>query len=246
MNYQGSKLKQSKLILPIILADRHPEQPYVEPFVGGFNMIDKVEGYRVANDKHPYLIALFKSILDGWIPPEYTSENQYDLIKNNKEAYEPCLVGFVGFCCSYGGKWFGGYARGKNAAGEHRNHGAEGKRRLLKQKSSLSGVKIFNKDYLDLKVPDHSIVYCDPPYRGTTPYGWAQLSVEYSVFWDWCRQKSKDGCTIFVSENEAPEDFACVWEKEVPNTMALGTIGQVRYDRLFTLKKRTFTIKVKR
>lgn len=44
MKYMGSKRRVAKYILPIMLAERKPDQWWVEPFVGGGNMIDKVEG----------------------------------------------------------------------------------------------------------------------------------------------------------------------------------------------------------
>ena len=46
----GSKNRHAKDLLPIILKNRRDDQWYVEPFVGGFNMIDKVPGLRLAND----------------------------------------------------------------------------------------------------------------------------------------------------------------------------------------------------
>lgn len=69
MKYMGSKNRIAKHILPIILQDRKDGQWYVEPFVGGANMIDKVEGNRIGNDIHSYLIALHKAIQLGWKPP---------------------------------------------------------------------------------------------------------------------------------------------------------------------------------
>ena len=50
MKYMGSKARIAKYILPIILKDRKPDQWYVEPFVGGCNTIDKVEGLRLGSD----------------------------------------------------------------------------------------------------------------------------------------------------------------------------------------------------
>ena len=58
MQYMGSKDRIAKHILPIMLAERKPDQWWVEPFVGGANMIDKVEGNRIGNDSHEFLIAL--------------------------------------------------------------------------------------------------------------------------------------------------------------------------------------------
>ena len=56
MQYMGSKNRIAKEILPIILKNKTEEQVYVEPFCGGCNMIDKVEGKRIANDYNEYLI----------------------------------------------------------------------------------------------------------------------------------------------------------------------------------------------
>jgi DNA adenine methylase len=47
MKYMESKNRIAKYILPIMLAERDPEQWWVEPFVGGANMIDKVQGKRM-------------------------------------------------------------------------------------------------------------------------------------------------------------------------------------------------------
>lgn len=65
MKYMGSKRRIVKEILPIILKDRKPDQYYVEPFVGGGNVIEKVTGNRIAGDNNRYLIALFKKMQEG-------------------------------------------------------------------------------------------------------------------------------------------------------------------------------------
>ena len=43
MVYMGSKNRIAKELIPIITKDLKPNQWYVEPFVGGANMIDKIE-----------------------------------------------------------------------------------------------------------------------------------------------------------------------------------------------------------
>ena len=50
VKYMGSKSRHAKDILPIILKYRKKDQWYVEPFVGGGNMIDKVNGNRMGAD----------------------------------------------------------------------------------------------------------------------------------------------------------------------------------------------------
>ena len=84
----------------------------------------------------------------------------------------------------------------------------------MKQSPLLQGVILVNEGYLDLKIPDNSIIYCDPPYQGT--YGYKN-KIEHAVFWQWVRTKSKEGNTVFVSEYNAPDDFECIWEKEIRN-----------------------------
>ena len=60
MKYMGSKTRIANEILPIILKNRKPYQYYVEPFCGGCNIIDKVDGNRIASDKNHYLIEMWK------------------------------------------------------------------------------------------------------------------------------------------------------------------------------------------
>ena len=108
MQYMGSKNRIAKHILPIMLSERKPDQWWIEPFVGGANMIDKVIGNRMGNDTHEYLIALLTAIRDGYIPPTDISKELYYAIKAEPQAYPKELVGFVGFLCSFGGKWWGG------------------------------------------------------------------------------------------------------------------------------------------
>jgi len=52
----GSKNRIAKHILPIMLAERKPNQWWVEPFVGGANMIDKVGGNRIGADNNKLVL----------------------------------------------------------------------------------------------------------------------------------------------------------------------------------------------
>lgn len=70
MKYMGSKNRIAKHILPIILRDRRVDQYYVELFVGGANMIDKVTGPRLAGELNKYVLALLQKVADGWLPPQ--------------------------------------------------------------------------------------------------------------------------------------------------------------------------------
>lgn len=232
MKYMGSKNRHAKELLPIILRDRKPDQWYVEPFVGGFNLIDKVDGQRLANDSNAYLIELFRAIQDGWQPPTNINEEQYQHVRLNKDLYPRYLVGFIGFGCSYSGKWFGGYARGNANSGQPRNYCLESRVNILKQYDGLQGIVIENKSYLDLEIPFNSIVYCDPPYANTTKY---KDNFDHDKFWAWATDLSQQGHQVFVSEYNAPSNFKSVWSKMVNNTLVQNTGSKQGVERLFTI-----------
>lgn len=207
MKYMGSKARFAKHLLPIILKDRKPKQSYIEPFAGGMNMIDKVDGIRIANDQHEELMAMWQALIyDKWDPPKSVSEDEYKVIKYNQDNYPKHLVAYVGFN-SFGGKWFAGYRRDKQGK---RDYWAEHYRNITKQVPNLEGVILSCKSYTELEIPNNSIVYCDPPYASTTKY---RDGFDHEQFWEWCRQQSKAGHHVFISEYNAPEDFKCIWEK---------------------------------
>lgn len=207
MQYMGSKNRIAKHILPVMLEHRKEGQYWVEPFVGGANMIDKVKGNRIGADSHKYLIALLKALQSGYIPPvEITKEFYYE-VKANPENYKPELVGFVGFLCSFGGKWWGAYA--KNSNGD--NYAERGSRVLIKQALQFEGINFVNCSFNQLVIPPNSLIYCDPPYAGTAKY---KGGFNHHEFWEWCRDKVKEGHTVFISEYNAPKDFECIEELE--------------------------------
>ena len=207
MKYMGSKARFAKDLLPIILKDRKAKQSYLEPFAGGMNMIDKVDGIRIANDQHQELMAMWQALIyDHWDPPQMVNEEEYKHIKYNQSEYPKHLVGYVGFN-SFGGKWFAGYRRDKQGK---RNYWGEHYRNITKQVPNLEGVILSCKSYLELEIPKKSIIYCDPPYASTTKY---RDTFNHDEFWEWCRQQSKAGHSVFISEYNAPEDFECIWEK---------------------------------
>jgi DNA adenine methylase len=207
IKYVGSKARILKHILPTIQQYADAASAYVEPFVGGANVICKVKHNRKwENDNHPNLILLLRSIANGWIPPTVVTEEDY---KRTKEKYNNGesgpLIGFTGFCCSYSGKWWGGYARG-----EGRNYAEEASKHLVKQAPSLKDIFFSCTDYKQMTIPSGSLIYCDPPYENTTKYSTGKFN--HKEFWDWCRIMGNHGNTILVSEYSAPIDFDFILE----------------------------------
>jgi len=209
MKYMGSKNRIAKPLLEIILRNRQPGQYYVEPFVGGANLIDKVENPRIGNDINSYLIALLQATQNGWLPPKEINETWYHDIKYFTEKYEKALVGYTGFQLSYGALWFSNYRKDKT---KKRNYSKEAYNNIIKQIPGLKGIEFHNKNYWELIIPHNSIVYCDPPYQGTTSY---KINFDHEKFWNWVRKIKKQGHQVFISEYNAPEDFKCIWEKPI-------------------------------
>lgn len=223
MKYMGSKRRIAKYILPIILNDRHDGQWYVEPFCGGCNSLDKVDGNRIGADINVFLIEMWKALLEGWIPPKNIARETYTNIKLNKLSYKPCLVGWVGINCSYSGKWFGGYAgKVKIKNGSIRDYQDESYRNTMFQISKLKDVLFETKKYQQLDIPDNSIIYCDPPYEDTTKY---RDSFDHKSFWEWVRKISQNGHHVFCSEYNAPDDFSCIWSQEIKSSLSANGRG---------------------
>ncbi len=223
----GSKNRIAKYLLPIMLENRNG-RTWVEPFVGGANMIDKVDGKRIGADFNEYVISLFTGIQNGFMPPNEVSEEEYKQARLNRVVTP--LVSFIGFGCSYSGKWFGGYARGNTSKGQPRNYCLESKKNILKQADNLKGVQFIHSSYKDLEIPPNSLIYCDPPYKGTTKY---KGGFDHAEFWEWCRIKAREGHKVFVSEYNAPGDFVCVWEKEVNSSLTKDTGSKKATEKLF-------------
>lgn len=203
----GSKRRLAKYILPIILKDRKPDQWFVEPFAGGCNITERVTGPRIANDINYYVMATFREAVSfGWTPPNEIPELFYKEIKDNKSKFPAELVGFVGITCSFGSRFFEGYARNNRGT----DYAQEGHNSLIKQVPKLANVVFRSQDYKGLYLPDSSIIYCDPPYKGRKGY----RDFDHDEFWQWARDRGAEGHQVFVSEYQAPDDFECIFEQE--------------------------------
>ena len=235
MKYMGSKNRIAKHILPIMLAERKPDQWWVEPFVGGANMIDKVDGKRIGADSNEFLIKALRLIRDEPTAiPDLITEEDYQKAKD--EMVLNGLTGFIGFAMSFGGKWFGGYRRDvagtKGCIENMETQTRRSKQSAINQSKDLKGVKFINSDYRSLDLPPNSLIYCDPPYEGTTKY---KDGFNHTDFWQWCREKATEGHIVFVSEYNAPSDFECLWQKELATTISKQE-GKKDIEKLFRWK----------
>ena len=230
MKYMGSKNRIADKLLPIILADRKEGQYYIEPFVGGCNMIDKVDGNRIGSDVNEYLIAMWRGLQSDYlirglfplnIPKELYAEyrNMYNLHKKrllNLSNDEKALIGWIGFMGSFNGRFFDGGYSGHDVKG--RDYIEEQIQNTALQIPLIKGIKFMEGSYDQLVYPNNSIIYCDIPYKDTKQYGIC-TGFSHDMFFRWVRVMSEYH-TIFISEYEAPNDFEVVTEIELTNSMS--------------------------
>ena len=233
MQYMGSKRRVAKEILPIILKDRQLNQWYVEPFVGGGNLIENVSGHCIGADNNKYIIALLKYVQNNDLNNiEYIDEEKYMHIKNNKDLYDDYIVGFAGFGLSFGADFFHGFARNKKSS-DYFHQALNG---LKKQQEKIKHINFIHSDYKDLSIPDNSIIYCDPPYKGSEKY--YKQKFNYEEFYEWCIKKHNEGHKVFISEYEMPENrFKSIWEKEI--ILTINNLQQPikKVEKLFIIKE---------
>lgn len=223
MHYLGSKARHADDIIAITCANRRADQWYVEPFVGGGNMINKVPqgAGRIANDKNYGMVALLDQLGNhGWVPPEAMNESQWRKIMKQKcEALDQpgrALFAFAATGPTFGSMWCGQWA--KDYEGKEGTRYRQARDAALRDAPGLAGIKFFDGEYLALEphIPQGSLIYCDPPYANTTEYSGAKRKIEVdsaktnlwkpSKFWQWCDHLIDDlGCSVFVSEYHGPE-----------------------------------------
>jgi DNA adenine methylase len=178
-------------------------------------MIDKVPNNfkRIGIDYNPHTIAALIAIRDfaNELPNSLTTEEYKKLKGCNPDP----IKSWLRFVASFGGKFDNGYAR-ENGSDES-TFVTYGKRNALKQSPKLQGVEFISGSYDEYSDFENCLIYCDPPYRGTTSYKTG--SFDHDKFWDWCRSMSKNNL-VFISEYESPNDFACVWSGDVKTNFA--------------------------
>ena len=228
--YMGGKTRVAPQICAVMRAHRKGAHNYVEPFMGGGSvaalMAPEFETAYLS-DANESLVMLWQDILNGWKPPGHITKAEWDLLR--ADVRPSAMKALAGFASSFGGKWFAGYAKSPG-----RNYVSGGVRELVKFASGFRHAEVNHLDYLDAGkfVGFGSLVYCDPPYEGTTGYG-AVGSFNSGQFWDTMREWAGRGATVFVSEYTAPEDFAPVWRLKVQVSLAKQSNNDVGTEQLF-------------
>ena len=222
----GAKSKYAKDIVPILQKeiDDKGADTYIECFVGGANIIDKIKcKNRYGFDRSDTLIALLQQAaedFDGVL--KKGSRELWDKGKAYvKDGIMPddmtlAQIGAMEFLASFCN---GGFPRGYAKNTDKRDYYQEAYRNLQEQAPRLKGIIFKAQDYWMLDgATRNAVIYLDPPYQGTKQYGYArQPLMNYDHFWNWVRDISKNN-SVFVSEQSAPDDFAIIWQKDITRT----------------------------
>lgn len=222
MKYMGSKAKYAKYIVPILQKeiDKTGTDIYIECFVGGANIIDKIKcKNRFGFDRSDTLIALLQLAATDFdkVLKEGTRELWDKGKAYKKDGIMPtdmslADIGAMEFLGSFNN---GGFPRGYANPKGDRDYYREAYKNLAAQAPLLSGITFKVQNYWELGDVKGAVIYLDPPYQNTKFYGYAnEEKMDYNKFWEWVRSISKYN-SVFVSEQVAPEDFEVVWEKEV-------------------------------
>ncbi len=78
----------------------------------------------------------------------------------------------------------------------------------LQSLQRLQSLETHCADYQSIEIPQNAVIYCDIPYRGTEGYG---INFDYERFYEWAKKQKN----IYISEYNMPDDFQCVWQKQV-------------------------------
>ncbi len=215
MQYLGGKSRIAKKLAAIINPIRG-NRPFWDPFCGGLSMSVALGGCGFISDAHPALISLYRAVTAGWWPPRSVTRAEYEMAKSLPDTNP--LKAFIGFGCSFGGKWFGGYASKRLApvGGGKQSYFSyvdSARRSVMKDVAALvnRGCTFAALDFLSVEpAPTDYVLYLDPPYAGTTGYS---LPFDHALFYDRVKQWATF-TDVFVSEYNMPFGDV-VWGAEV-------------------------------
>ncbi len=217
MRYLGGKTQMGKEISEVLKKYAPPDKfnCYIEPFCGSLGVtVHMVDDYKCyISDFNKDLILLWKGIKSKTFKyPRHVSKKTYMKYKVDKPS---AMRAFVGFGCSFSGKWFGGYVDTYNANNTEISMCEVSVRSIKKMEESirkLKGIKQCSYEKYSTSKLKKCLIYCDPPYQDTTKYD-AVESFDSHKFWDTMRAWSKHNIVI-ISEFKAPKDFKCIWKKD--------------------------------
>jgi DNA adenine methylase len=220
MRYMGGKQRQSKALS--VHVSGAGSETYYEPFMGALGSAEKVvpvlarQGVEkfVFSDSSAPLVGMWRSVFfEGWVPPDWVSEDEYQDVRLRADPADP-LLAWCGYGLSFGGKWFGGFARGGSGGQSSEKMQANQKKSLLRKRDAIApyNPEIRCACYSSVLVEQKSTVYCDPPYAGRTKahHTTRDSHFAHDDFWRWAREIARTS-RVYVTEFVAPSDWVPIY-----------------------------------
>jgi DNA adenine methylase len=140
VRYSAGKSRCVRGIVDVIRSLLSPGMSFWDPFCGSGKVIKDVRARkRYGSDIDPHVIDLLTAAQKGMEFPDVLRQEDYDYWKKRAEkGHRNYLIGFYGYGCSFGGKFFGGMARDRQT---NRNFAAEAKKSLVEAGSALAGIR---------------------------------------------------------------------------------------------------------
>ena len=233
--YFGGKIRLGKEISKIITENEfsllgHNNNTYFEPFLGMAgvfrHMIQTSDRESIGCDYHEDLMLMWAAVKNGWVPPKEVS---YNLHQNMKTEEPSALRGFIGFGCSYMGRFYSGFT----------DTCLKSYNQIISVSNIIKTRKISFLQHEDYTThdPHNMTIYCDPPYNESSTSNDAIVGFRkfnHEQFWEIMRKWSSNNL-VFISETSAPDDFLCIWEKPIGRGFYKNK-GFKRLERLFCHK----------
>lgn len=233
MQYQGGKARIGKQLAQIMApALKAGTGYYAEPFVGAAGVARHVAPHAVAmtlGDASEDLVLMWQALAAGWCPPFDVSEDEYRALK---DAPPSALRAFAGYGCSFGAKWFGGYARDVRKKEPFATAQARELPKRITDIQKCPRVSFHNRGYEDTEIHLGQLVYCDPPYADTLGYSRVG-AFDNSRFWEVMERWDEQHAFVFVSEFTAPDGWVPVWAKPQDGSMRGSKRAMDKVDQLF-------------
>lgn len=223
MVYRGSKKRIIKPLceaIHLFINSRNPDV-YVEPFVGGANVITEINhGKKIGSDSNCDLVDFLKYLQHDpsmdWVPSTISREMYNEVRKDfrgERKLFPRHMHLAMGWLGSFGGRFYdGGWGGGNDM---DRDMYAERRANAKATAEKMGGIELRCCKFTDYNPNDYKncLFYCDPPYHGTSGYN---AEFDYLEFCDWSRAMSERN-TILVSEYDMPDDFQVVFEVGIKN-----------------------------
>ena len=197
----------------------------------------KAKENKTTDDFLKLLVNSFGNNKIGYLYSKETSDLKYNLAKEIIEKHDV----FSGYkqtetykkvTSGLDWNWFNAKIE-KNKTLEQLQHLQQLER--LQRLERLDKVKATNKSYQDFSKVSGAILYLDPPYEGTTHYGYIN-SFDSQEFYDWSFAMAKTNIVIISSYSISDERFEVVYSFDKARSFLQGGTRNDKCEKLFMVK----------